>query len=179
MSFETEFLSNSLKEFQGIKKLGDRTIEQLSYKDLIWQPSSESNSIAIIVKHLSGNMLSRWTDFLTSDGEKPWRNRDTEFIGDYQTKNELLLAWNEGWNVVLSTVESLSEEDLSKTITIRGEAHSVLQAIHRQISHYAYHIGQIVFVGKQVKNEQFISLSIPKRQSQKFLDEKLKEAKNK
>ncbi len=174
MSFEKLFLQNVLKEFQGIKKLGDRTMEQLSYDELKWQLSSESNNIAIIVKHLSGNMMSRWTDFLTSDGEKSWRNRDEEFEGTYSSKEELLDAWEKGWEVVLSTIEGLTENDLLKTITIRGEGHSVLQAIHRQISHYGYHIGQIVYVGKQVKNEKFTSLSIPKGFSEQFLLEKLK-----
>lgn len=177
MTFENQFLINVFKEFQGIKKLGDRTMEQLSYEELIWQPSSESNSIAIIVKHLSGNMISRWTDFLTSDGEKSWRNRDEEFEGTYSSKEELLAAWEKGWDVVFSTISSLKEEDVLKSITIRGEAHSVLQAIHRQISHYGYHIGQIVYVGKQVKNEQFTSLSIPRGYSEQFLVEKLNENK--
>jgi Protein of unknown function (DUF1572) len=177
MSVEELFIQNSLKEFQGIKKLGDLTMKQLSYEELVWQPSSESNSIAIIVKHLSGNMISRWTDFLTSDGEKSWRNRDEEFEGAYSSKEEVLAAWEKGWNVIFSTLKNLKKEDILKTITIRGEAHLVLQAIHRQISHYGYHIGQIVYIGKQVKNEQFTSLSIPRGQSEQFLNEMLKNVK--
>ncbi|WP_430509391.1 DUF1572 family protein [Gottfriedia solisilvae] len=178
MSVEKLFLSNSLKEFQGIKKLGDLTMKQLSYEELVWQPSSESNSIAIIVKHLSGNMISRWTDFLTLDGEKTWRNRDQEFEGTYSSKEEMLAAWEKGWDVVFSAIQNLKEDDILKTITIRGEAHFVLQAIHRQISHYGYHIGQIVYVGKQVKNEQFTSLSIRRGQSEQYLNEKLKNVKH-
>ncbi|WP_088067656.1 DUF1572 family protein [Gottfriedia luciferensis] len=177
MSIAKHFLSNSLKEFHGIKRLGDRAMAQLNNEELHWQPSTESNSIAIIVKHLSGNMLSRWTDFLTTDGEKPWRNRDVEFEGDYQSKDDLLADWNKGWNVVFSTLEGLTEKDVLKTITIRGEDHSVIEAIHRQISHYGYHIGQIVFIAKQVKNTEFESLSIPKGKSQQFLEQKLNEAK--
>ncbi|WP_088043867.1 DUF1572 family protein [Bacillus sp. EAC] len=177
MSFKKLFLQNVLWEFRGIKKLGDRTMEQLNNDELHWKPSSESNNVALIVKHLSGNMLSRWTDFLTSDGEKSWRNRDEEFEGIYDSKDELLAAWEKGWQVVFSTIESLTVNDLLETITIRGEAHTVLKAINRQISHYSYHIGQIVYVGKQVKNEQFTSLSIPKGFSEQYLKEKLDENK--
>ena len=177
MSIAKQFLSNSLKEFKGIKKLGDLSMDQLNYEELHLQPSSESNSISIIVKHLSGNMISRWTDFLTTDGEKPWRNRDVEFEGIYQSKDELLADWNKGWNVVFNTLESLQEEDVLKTIKIRGEDHTVLQAIHRQISHYGNHIGQIVYIAKLIKNDEFKSLSIPKGKSQEFLENKLNESK--
>ncbi|PEJ60282.1 hypothetical protein CN692_03035 [Bacillus sp. AFS002410] len=176
MSIAKQFLSNSLKEFQGIKKLGDRSIDQLDNEELHWHPTSESNSISIIVKHLSGNMISRFTDFMTTDGEKPWRNRDVEFEGNYKSKDDLLTDWNKGWNVVFNTIESLKEEDVLKTVKIRGEEHTVLQAIHRQISHYGYHIGQIVYISKQIKNEKFTSLSIPKGKSQQFLEFKLNEA---
>ncbi|QKE73086.1 DUF1572 family protein [Arthrobacter citreus] len=177
MSIAKHFLSNSLKEFQGIKKLGDRSIDQLDNEELHWHPSSESNSISIIVKHLSGNMISRFTDFLTTDGEKPWRNRDVEFEGNYKSKDDLLTNWNKGWNVVFNTLESLKEEDVLKTVKIRGEEHTVLQAIHRQISHYGYHIGQIVYIAKLIKNDEFKSLSIPKGKSQEFLKHKLNESK--
>ncbi|MFF3021570.1 DUF1572 family protein [Gottfriedia sp. NPDC057948] len=175
MSIAKQFLSNSLKEFKGIKNLGDRSMDQLNNEELHIQPSSESNSISIIVKHLSGNMISRWTDFLTTDGEKPWRNRDVEFEGIYQSKDELLADWNKGWNVVFNTLKSLQEEDVLKTIKIRGEDHTVLQAIHRQISHYGNHIGQIVYIAKLIKNDEFKSLSIPKGKSQEFLEYKLNE----
>ncbi|MEH7512698.1 DUF1572 family protein [Gottfriedia acidiceleris] len=177
MSIAKQFLSNSLKEFKGIKKLGDRSMDQLNNEELHLQPSSESNSISIIVKHLRGNMISRWTDFLTTDGEKPWRNRDVEFEGIYQSKDELLADWNKGWNVVFNTIENLQEE--LKTIKIRGEDHTVLQAIHRQISHYGYHIGQIVYIAKLIKNDEFKSLSILKGKSQEFLVNKLNETNKK
>lgn len=179
MSIEKQFLTNSFKEFHGIKKLGDRSIEQLNNEELHLKPASESNSISIIIRHLNGNMISRWTDFLTTDGEKPSRNRDDEFEGNYNSKVELLTDWENGWKIVFTTIEGLKEEDVLKTIKIRGEDHSVIQAIQRQISHYGLHIGQIIYIAKLIKNDKFTSLSIPKGKSQQFLEYKLNEANKK
>jgi hypothetical protein len=172
------YLESAIKEFQYYKMLGEKTINQLSDDELLWQYNAESNSIAIIVKHLWGNMLSRWTDFLTSDGEKQTRNRESEFDNDLSGKNELLEKWNEGWSCVMNAVNSLKEEDLSKIIYIRNEAHTVTQAINRQIAHYAYHAGQIVFIGKMIKNDKWVSLSIPRGNSKQFNEEKFSKQKD-
>lgn len=175
MKIASEFLQQSIAVFQSSKALADRTFTQLNYEELTWKPNEESNSISMIVKHMHGNMLSRWTDFLTTDGEKPWRNRDQEFIGDYPDRDSILQAWEEGWRCVWNALESLQEEDCLRTITIRGEEHTVIQAIHRQISHYSYHIGQIVYLGKQLKNYEWHTLSIARGKSQEYLEEKLKD----
>lgn len=151
------------KNFSSTKLLGDRTFSQLDFQELQWQPTSESNSIGTIVRHLHGNMVSRWTDFLTKDGEKEDRNRDSEFEWTYTSKEEIVKDWEAGWALVFATIDSLVEEDLEKTITIRGEVHTVVEALLRQVSHYSYHIGQIVYIGKEVKNENFQCLSIPKK----------------
>ena len=164
----TDYLESAKKQFEYYKMLGNKTMEQLPEDKLFWQYNDESNSIAIIVKHLSGNMLSRWTDFLTSDGEKDWRHRDGEFDNDIKTKTELIEKWNEGWNCHLNALNSLKEEDFSKTIYIRNQGHSVTEAINRQLAHYPYHIGQIVFSAKQLKNGDWESLSIPKNKSQSY-----------
>jgi len=145
---------------------------------LFWQYNDESNSIAIIVKHLSGNMLSRWTDFLTSDGEKEWRHRDAEFENDIQTKTELIQKWNQGWDCLFNALNSLTIEDLSKTIYIRNQGHSITEAINRQLSHYPYHVGQMVFIGKMICNEKWTSLSIPKGNSKSYNDEKFSKDKH-
>src|SRR4029078_3732524 len=136
--------------------------------ELHWQYNEESNSIAIIVKHLWGNMLSRWTDFLTADGEKPTRDRETEFENDIKDKKELLHKWNEGWACLFNAVNSLKEEDLTTIIYIRNEGHTVTEAINRQVAHYAYHVGQIFFIGKMIKGKDWESLSIPRGKSQQF-----------
>ncbi len=171
MSVETEYLNVIRKRFGSIKKLGDQAISQLSEKDIHWKPSEESNSIAIIVKHLSGNMVSRWTDFLTSDGEKSYRNRDEEFQDTIQSKQELAVIWEEGWDVLFGTLTDLVERDLLNEIQIRSEKHTVIDAVERQLAHYAYHIGQIVYIGKQLKDADWESLSIPKGKSTEYLDE--------
>ncbi len=166
MSFN--YLESVKKYFRQQKSLGDKTIEQLSEENLLWQFNENSNSIAVIVQHLWGNMLSRWTNLLTEDGEKEWRDRDTEFEKIIQTKDELITKWNAGWDCVFNTLDSLTEEDLSKTIYIRKEPHNVLDAINRQLAHYSNHVGQIVYVGKMVLNEKWNSLSIPKGNSKEF-----------
>ncbi|SES18344.1 Protein of unknown function [Gracilibacillus ureilyticus] len=161
------------ERFTSIKMLGEKTMEQLSDEDICWSYNGESNSIAVIVKHMSGNMISRWTDFLETDGEKPDRNRDMEFSEDMPTKSELMQVWQKGWDCLLHAITNLSEEDLVKKVSIRGESHSVIEAMERQVSHYSYHIGQMVYLGKMIKNDQWKSLSIPKGQSEEYLKQML------
>jgi hypothetical protein len=173
----TGYLESVTKQFEYYKMLAEKTFEQLSDEQLFWQYNEDSNSIATIVKHLRGNMLSRWTDFLHSDGEKEWRNRDTEFETDMQSRAELMQSWQEGWTVLLDTLHSLQESDLSKTVYIRNQGHSVMEAINRQLAHYPYHVGQIVFVGKMLA-AQWQSLSIPRGQSQQFNAEKFAQEKH-
>lgn len=167
----TNYLESVIKQFEYYKLLGDKTIAQIPDEKLSWQYHEDSNSIAIIVKHLWGNMMSRWTDFLTTDGEKDWRERDAEFENDLKGREEILKRWDEGWKVFLDTLKSLKEEDLDKIIHIRNQGHTVLEAINRQLAHYPYHIGQIVFIGKLCA-EQWASLSIPKGQSNRYNAEK-------
>ncbi len=158
-------IENILKLFSYYKSLGERTFEVLSDEELHLEPATDANSVSIIVKHLWGNMLSRWTNFLTEDGEKEWRNRDSEFEETIKTREALIEKWEEGWQCLFDALENLSENDLEKTIFIRNEGHSVIDAIHRQLAHYSYHIGQIVFLGKLIKGEDWKSLSIPKGES--------------
>ena len=162
------YLNSIKKQFEYYKMLGDKTIVQLETFQLHWQFNDESNSVAMIIKHLHGNMLSRFTDFLTTDGEKEWRNRDAEVENDASTKEELLLKWNEGWTCLFAAIDSLSETDLEKEIFIRNQGHSVTEAMNRQLAHYPYHIGQIVFLGKMLLNENWTSLSIPKGNSVQY-----------
>ena len=152
--------------------LGEKTFAQVSDAQLGWQFNEESNSIAMIVKHLWGNMLSRWTDFLTTDGEKEWRDRDAEFENDIVNRATFLLQWNRGWECLFTAIKSLTEDDLTKTIYIRNMGHTVVEAINRQLPHYAYHVGQIVFIGKMAMNEQWTSLSIAKGNSTQYNEEK-------
>jgi hypothetical protein len=166
------YLNGVIKRFEYYKTLGEKTFEQVSDDGLFWQYNEESNSIALIVQHLAGNMLSRWTDFLTSDGEKDSRNRDAEFEPVIKSHAELLEKWNAGWACMLDALKSITPDDLEKTIYIRSEAHSVVDAINRQLAHVPYHTGQIVFVGKMIAGEKWHSLSIPKGQSQSFNAEK-------
>ena len=178
MSFEQGFLKDSIKRFKYYKELGDKTFEQIDEAAVFYQPSTESNSIAIIVQHMYGNMLSRWTNFLTEDGEKEWRKRDAEFEVMKCSKQDILAFWNDGWKCMLDTLESLAPEDLTKTVTIRTEPLLVYDAILRQLAHYPYHVGQIVYLGRLVKNETWTSLSIPKGNSVAYLDS-VKEAQKK
>jgi uncharacterized damage-inducible protein DinB len=166
--FSTSYIEDSLSLFRYYKKLGEGAIEQVSDEQLFAALDREMNSIAIIVKHIAGNMRSRWTDFLTSDGEKPDRNRDTEFEQPPSTRAELLKTWNDGWDRVFSALEPLSDSDFGRTVTIRGEPHSVMQAINRQIAHYAYHVGQIVFLAKHLNASGWKSLSVPRNKSGEF-----------
>ncbi|MER2000671.1 MAG: DUF1572 domain-containing protein [Lysinibacillus sp.] len=169
MDFGREYLNVVLERFKSVKELGDKTIHQLSEDDIHWVLNDESNSVAVIVKHVSGNMVSRWSDFLTTDGEKPNRNRDQEFEYTILSKQELIKVWEKGWNVLFETLSNLQVQDLLKNIYIRSESHTVIDAIERQMAHYAYHVGQIVYIGKQVKGTDWKSLSIPKGQSEVFL----------
>ncbi|HZY40165.1 MAG TPA: DUF1572 family protein [Mucilaginibacter sp.] len=162
------YLNSVIKRFEYYKMLGEKTFEQVDDDGLFWQYNNDSNSIAMIVQHLAGNMLSRWTDFLTSDGEKDWRNRDEEFEPVINSRAELLDKWNAGWACMLNALYPITENDWEKTIYIRHEAHGVVDAINRQLAHVPYHIGQIVFIGKMIAGEKWHSLSIPKGQSKSF-----------
>lgn len=160
------YLTSIKKHFSQYKSLGDKTIEQLDEKELFWQYNNQSNSIAIIVQHLWGNMLSRWTNFLIEDGEKEWRERDAEFENIIKTKEELITKWDAGWDCLFAALNSLNEEDLGKTIYIRKEPLNVIDAINRQLAHYSYHVGQIVYLGKMQLNDRWVSLSIPKKKDE-------------
>jgi hypothetical protein len=175
----TNYIDTIKKQFEYYKSLGEKTFNQISEDQLFWQPNEESNSIAMIVKHLNGNMLSRWTDFLTSDGEKQWRKRDTEFDNDIKTKEELIFKWNQGWSCLFDTINQLTDNDLDKIIYIRNMGHSVSEAINRQLAHYPYHIGQIVYIGKLIQNEKWNSLSIPKGKSKDYNKDKFSKPKRK
>lgn len=175
----TNYLESVKKQFEYYKMLGENTFSQLSDEQLFIQLNEESNSIATIVKHLWGNMLSRWTDFLTSDGEKEWRKRDAEFDNDIVDRTELLSKWNEGWICLFNAINTLTEEDLEKEIYIRNMGHTVVEALNRQLAHYPYHVGQIVFIGKLICNENWTSLSIPKGNSDAYNADKFSKPKHK
>ena len=162
------FLQSVTKRLTYYKDLGDKTFEQLNEADFHFTPNAESNCVALIIQHMAGNMLSRWTDFLTTDGEKDWRNRDTEFQEQNLTKQQLIDLWQKGWNCLLSSLNSLTEEDLLKTIYIRSEGLLVVDAINRQLAHYPYHVGQIIYLAKVIKNEDWQNLSIAKGLSKQF-----------
>ncbi len=162
------YINSVQKRFSYYKTLGERAIAQLDEEQLFIRPSSESNSIAIIINHLYGNMLSRWTRFYEEDGEKEWRDRDAEFEVPNKNAQALFQQWNEGWKTVLNVIDKLTPESLLREVRIRGEKHSVVDAINRQMTHYAYHIGEIVFLAKMIKNEAWQSLSIPKGESISF-----------
>jgi hypothetical protein len=165
MSVAKELLASYIKRFKEYKSLGDKTFAQLSGEEMHMQPNEASNSIAIIIQHMHGNMVSRWTNFLAEDGEKPWRKRDEEFEVQSLSKEQLIQRWEEGWKVCLATLESLQEEDLLKTITIRSQPLIVVDAINRQLAHYGYHAGQIVYLGRWMRNKEWQSLSIAKGES--------------
>jgi uncharacterized damage-inducible protein DinB len=160
-----EYLDSVLKIFLQYKKTAEKAMDQLEPAQLFIQPNEDSNSIGMLVKHMAGNMISRWTDFFTTDGEKPDRNRDSEFENDIRDKELLLKRWEQGWNVFLDTLTRMQPEDLSRTIYIRGEAHTALEAINRQLAHYSYHTGQIVYAAKMLKQGEWTSLSIPRKKS--------------
>jgi uncharacterized damage-inducible protein DinB len=163
-----EFLKTAVRRLKYYKDLGEKTFEQLSDADFHYQPNEESNSIAVIIQHMAGNMLSRWTNFLTEDGEKEWRQRDDEFEKHTYSKQQLLEQWEKGWDCFFTAVESLTKKDLKKTIHIRKEPLTVVDAINRQMAHYPYHVGQIVYIGRMIKNRDWKNLSIAKGQSQSY-----------
>ncbi|MBI3140183.1 MAG: DUF1572 family protein [Sphingobacteriales bacterium] len=163
-----EFLQTAIRRFKYYKDLGDKTFVQLNDWDFHYQPNEESNSIAVIIQHMAGNMLSRWTNFLSEDGEKEWRNRDEEFEIHQLNKQQLLERWEKGWSCFLDTLASLKKKDLKKTVYIRQEPLTVIDAINRQLAHYPYHIGQLVFLAKIIKNKSWQNLSIPKGDSQLY-----------
>lgn len=174
-----DYINSVKNQFEYYKLLGEKTINQLSEEQLFWCYNDESNSIATLVKHLSGNMLSRWTDIFSSDGEKEWRNRDSEFENDIHSKAAVIEVWNKGWNCLFETIDNLKVEDLDKIIYIRNQGHTVTEAINRQLAHYPYHIGQMVFIGKMLCNEKWVSLSIPKGKSTTYNADKFAKPKQK
>jgi hypothetical protein len=166
------YLESSKKQFLYYKTLGEKAMGQLEPDQLFVSMNEDSNSIATIVKHLSGNMLSRWTDFLTTDGEKPWRARDAEFENDITDKDQLLLSWDEAWHCLFLALESIGPEQLSQIIYIRNEGHTVMEAINRQLAHYPYHIGQMIYAAKILKKSTWDSLSIPRNSSSQYNNDK-------
>ncbi|MEP6636146.1 MAG: DUF1572 domain-containing protein [Acidobacteriota bacterium] len=163
------YLADALASFRAYRKLAEKALAQLQDDEFFVSLDEESNSVAVIMKHMAGNMLSRWTDFLTTDGEKPDRNRDMEFVIQPQTpRAEILVYWEKGWNALFAAVAPLTPDDCEKEVMIRGEAHTVMQAINRQMTHYAYHIGQIVFLAKHFRSAEWKSLSIPRNRSAEF-----------
>lgn len=168
MEHYEDYLKSALFEFRRYKSLGDKTFSQLTEDDIHWKYNESDNSIALIVKHIVGNMLSRWTNFFTEDGEKIWRNREAEFEGLYPTKREMIDAWVKGWQCLFDALDSIDETNFDALIKIRNEEHTVIEAINRQLAHYANHVGQIVLLGKMIKGDQWISLSITKGGSEAF-----------
>ncbi len=172
------YLTSAIKQFQYYKSLADKAIMQVENDEqLNWQPDAQSNSIAVIARHMAGNMLSRWTDFLSSDGEKSWRNREAEFEGGYNSREDMLAHWEQGWQCLFDALEPLSKTDLERIIYIRNEGHTVVEAINRQLAHYAYHVGQIVYLSRMLAGNNWRSLSIPKGGSEAFNAEKFAQEK--
>lgn len=173
---KSSYLNSAIKQFEYYKSLGDKTFEQLNEKNIHWQFNEESNSIVIIVKHIVGNMLSRWTNFRTEDGEKEWRHRDTEFKNPYKT--EMLDAWEKGWKCLFEAITPLEENDLLEIIYIRNQGHTIVEAINRQLCHYSYHVGQIVSTAKMIKSEDWETLSIAKNKSSNYNQDKFSKEKS-
>jgi hypothetical protein len=176
---ENDYLTSVKKQFAYYKSLGEKTFEQLTDEQLSWQYNPESNSVAMIVNHMSGNMISRWTDIFTTDGEKPTRNREAEFTPSTPTRQTVLDSWEQGWKCLFDTLDKLTADDLDKIIYIRNQGHTVMEAINRQLAHYPYHVGQIVFLGKMLCNENWASLSIPRGQSDSYNADKFAREKRK
>ena len=168
LGFMIQYLDSAKRQFMMYKQLGEKAMAQLDEQELNWHANEDSNSIATIVKHMWGNMLSRWTDFLTTDGEKPWRQRDAEFENDHRTRDQLMQKWNEGWQCVFNALDSITDADLEKIIYIRNEGHTILEATNRQIAHYSYHVGQIVYISKLRSKEEWKSMSIPRNKSNEY-----------
>ena len=171
------YITSIIKQFDYYKTAGDKTLQQLSFEEINWQSHNNSNSVSIIVKHMVGNMLSRWTNFLTEDGEKDWRQREQEFEATYTNKDQLIADWEKGWQCVYDAIKPLKNKDLGRTVYIRNEKHTVADAIFRQLGHYSYHIGQLAYIGVSIKNNDWQSLSIPKGQSLQFNSEKFSKPK--
>lgn len=167
-SLSAHYIENAIKEFRGLKALADKAVAQVSDEEFFRAIDPESNSVAVIMKHVSGNMRSRWTDFLTSDGEKPDRHRDTEFELDEQDRRAFEERWEEGWRILFGALEPLTTEDLLRTVTIRSEPHTIVAAVNRQLAHYGQHVGQIIFLAKHLKSSAWKTLSIPRGQSGDF-----------
>lgn len=174
---ENEIIQSLIKQFNYYKTVGDKTFNQLTFDELNLQLHQESNTISTIVKHMVGNMLSRWTNFLTEDGEKTWRQRELEFEPTYQSKEELINAWGSGWKCLFDAITPLSNQDMDRIIYIRNEGHLVSEAIFRQLGHYSYHIGQIAYIGKLIKGKDWKSLSIAKGQSESYNAKKFNQEK--
>ncbi|MDA8886878.1 DUF1572 domain-containing protein [Bacteroidia bacterium] len=174
-----DYLNSAVQQFQYYKMLGDKTMAQLSDDELSWQYNEASNSMAIMVKHLWGNMMSRWTNFLTEDGEKKWRKRDEEFEADIKNRVELTAKWEEGWTCLFDALGSVSEDNFDTTIYIRNQGHSISEAVNRQMMHYAYHVGQMVYLGRMIKGDDWQSLSIPKGASKAYKADKFTQEKSK
>lgn len=172
------YLKSSINLFAYYKLLGEKAMAQLGPEQLFYAHNENTNSIWIIVKHISGNMLSRWTDFLTSDGEKDWRNRDSEFDDDTNDANQLKIVWEKGWACLFDALNGLTEADLQRTVYIRNEGHTVVEAVNRQLAHYSYHVGQIVFYAKLLKSGEWDSLSIAKNKSKQYNDDKFSKDKS-
>lgn len=172
MNFPENYLKSVRFEFRRYKTLGDKTFEQLDERDIHWKYNNRNNSIALIVKHMSGNMLSRWTNFLTEDGEKTWRDRETEFENPSNSKTEMLAAWEKGWECLFSALDAVNTSNFDTLVKIRNEQHTIVEAINRQLAHYANHVGQIVLMGKMIKGGEWVSLSIPKGGSEWFNTER-------
>ena len=171
------YLSSVIKQFEYYKGLGEKTFSQITDEQIHWQFNSESNSIAIITKHIIGNMLSRFTNFLTEDGEKKWRQRDQEFEDTYANKDEMLESWEKGWNCLFDAIKPLKEEQLEQLVYIRNQGHTITEALNRQLAHYAYHVGQLVFIGKMMKGKDWQTLSVAKGASITYNQEKFAQPK--
>lgn len=174
---QNSYLQSATKQFEYYKSLGDKTFAQLTNEQFFWQSNENDNSVAIIVKHVAGNMLSRWTNFLTEDGEKEWRNRDDEFANTFETKEEVVAYWEQGWLCLFNAISPLQTQDLERIIYIRNHGHTVTEAINRQLCHYSYHVGQIVFLGKLLLGNDFKTLSIAKNTSKNYNAEKFSKEK--
>jgi hypothetical protein len=178
MTIQKEYLTSAKQQFDYYKVVGEKTFAQLTDEELLWQYNEESNSVAVIVNHLWGNMKSRWTDFLTTDGEKEWRERDLEFESVIKTKDELIEKWEEGWTCLFSGLETVNETNFNAKIYIRNQEHSLMKAITRQLAHCAYHVGQIVYIAKMIKSDSWQSLTIPKGKTAEFNKEKFSRGKH-
>lgn len=176
-AMQDNYLESIRKQFNYYKMLGEKTFDQLNDEELFWQYNPESNSIAIMVNHISGNMLSRWTDFLSSDGEKEWRNRDAEFEDLIKTREELIEKWNKGWDCLFEALASINTNNFDQLVYIRNMGHTIVEAINRQFAHYSYHIGQIVYLGRMIKGADWQSLSIPKGDSAAYNADKFSKPK--